>query len=635
MALCAISNLTKYYGADLIFENISFEIDKGDRIGLLGSNGVGKTTLLKILMNIEDFHGGDVFIRQEVRVDYLDQIPTFSSELRTLDVLLLAFEEIYSIQEKMRSLEKELASSQENIDELMDEYGQLQYKFESLGGYRIKERLDRILSGLNIGQDMQERRFEHLSGGEKSRVVMGKILLEEPDILLLDEPSNHLDLEYMSWLEEYLQSYEGAVMIVSHDRWFLKRAVNRIVELTKNRVELYKGGYDFFIEERQRRLERRLLEWEAKKRELDKLEEQKERYIIWGRSRDSEKMFKRAKEIQKRIDKIVLPEKPQIYTKSISISNETVSRTGNEVVRLEDLGHGFDDIMLFDSVDLTIYYQDRVGIVGPNGIGKTTLLKVMLGEMDPIEGKAVLGSRVKVGYLPQVIDFENENDNLIEAFQREHNITQTNARHELARALFTGDDVFKTIDNLSGGEKSRLKLCIMFYGGVNVLFLDEPTNHLDIEAREKLEESLLSYDGTIIFVSHDRYFIDKIATKIIEMQPDRVKIYNGGFDYWQSEREKHQDNDNNNINETNLGKLAYEEKKELEREKRRTKKLFENCKDRICECETLINDIEKELLYEKNLEVLQELYSNKESLENELLEQLELYEELKKREVDF
>lgn len=635
MALCAISNLTKFYSADLIFENITFEIVSGERIGLLGSNGAGKTTLLKILMGREDYHGGDVFFKQGLRIDYLDQVPTFPDEYKTIDVLLLAFDEIFNCQKELKRLEHLMASNPKELDSLVIEYGQIQQKYENLGGYRLKERLDKILVGLNIDELMQERKFNLLSGGEKSRVVMGKILLEEPDILLLDEPSNHLDIEYMGWLEDYLQTYQGAVVIVSHDRWFLKRSVNRIVELTRKRAELYDGGYDYYLEERERRLEQRYKEWEAKKKELDRLEEQKERYLIWGRSRDSEKMFKRAKELQKRIDKIILPEKPRLYEKKIVINNETISRSGNEVVRLEDVGHSFEENELFNSLDLVIYYQDRIGIVGPNGVGKTTLMKIMLGLLEPTSGKVKLGSRTKIGYLPQKITFDNENDDLIEAFQREHDITKTNARHELAKALFTGDDVFKTVRSLSGGEKSRLKLSIMFYGGVNVLFLDEPTNHLDIDSREKLEESLLSYDGTIIFVSHDRYFIDKISSKIIEIQPSFVKLYHGGFQFWQEKRDRYiLENMQSEIEDANLeGKNAYKQKKKQERIIRKHQKSIENCRRKIAEFESEILHLEEKLEREKELEILQDLFSKKEKLEEELLAQLMIYEKLSNEEI--
>jgi ATPase subunit of ABC transporter with duplicated ATPase domains len=632
MALCAISNLTKFYGADLIFENISFEIESGDRIGLLGSNGVGKTTLLKIMMNKEDYHGGNVFLRQGLRIDYLDQIPTFPNDYKTIDVLLLAFDEIFMYQKEMKELERKMASNPKDIDFLVKEYGQLQQKYENLGGYRLKEKLDKILVGLNIDEQMQEREFNNLSGGEKSRVVMGKILLEEPDILLLDEPSNHLDIEYMGWLEDYLQSYQGAVVIVSHDRWFLKRSVNRIVELTRKRAELYNGGYEFYLKERERRLEQRYKEWEAKKKELERLEAQKEQYLIWGRSRDSEKMFRRAKEIQKRIDRIVLPEKPILYEKKIIINNDTISRSGNEVVRLEDVGHRFDNDFLFEDVNLVIYYQDRIGIVGPNGVGKTTLMKIMLGILEPTLGKVKLGSRTKVGYLPQKITFENNEEDLIEVFQRHHDITKTNARHELAKALFTGDDVFKTVGSLSGGEKSRLKLSIMFYGGVNVLFLDEPTNHLDIDSREKLEESLSSYDGTIIFVSHDRYFIDKIANKIIEIQPEFVRLYHGGYEFWQEKRDRYLQEYISDDKDFNLeGKLAYQKKKEKERLIRRHQRQIEECKCTIDKCEREIIILENKMKNEKELEALQKLFERKETLEEMLLQQLVLYEKLEKK----
>lgn len=637
MALCAISNLTKFYGADLIFENISFEIEDGDRIGLLGSNGVGKTTLLKILMNKEDYHGGEVFVSKGIRIDYLDQIPTFPNNYTTMDILLLAFEKLFECQKKLEDLEEKMASNPSNLESLIFEYGILQSTYETLGGYRLKERLDKILVGLNIDLNMQERDFAVLSGGEKSRVLMGKILLEEPDILLLDEPSNHLDIEYMGWLEEYLQTYQGAVMIISHDRWFLKKSVNRIIELTRQKAELYNGGYEFYLEERQKRLEQRYQEWEAKKKELDKLEEQKERYLIWGRSRDSEKMFRRAKELQKRIDKIMLPEKPRLDTKKIIINSDIVGRTGNEVVKLENVGHAFGEISLFEEINLVIHYQERVAIVGPNGIGKTTLLKIMLGQLEPTSGKARLGSRVKVGYLPQSISFENEDDDLIESFQREHDITRTNARHQLAKSLFTGDDVFKRVGSLSGGEKSRLKLSIMFYGGVNVLFLDEPTNHLDIDSREKLEESLLSYDGTIIFVSHDRYFIAEIANKILEIQPGLVKLYNGGFQFWQEKRDRYLNDvlEKELENYSSEGKVAYEEKKEQERKTRRYLKEIENCENIISRCEENILKIDERLNEEEELEILQDLFEEKERLEEKLLNQLVLYEKLIKKEHSF
>ncbi len=601
-----VYNITKLYGADKIFENITFDIKSKEKVGLIGSNGTGKTTLMKILMGSENYQVGEVYKRKGNKIGYLEQIPDYPEDYNAKDVLSLAFTDIYNIKKEMDNLEKEFNLLEGNeLDKAVKKYGQLQEEFQRLGGYDQEEKMSKITVGLNIPIEMQNRKFNKLSGGEKSRIILGKILLENPDVLLLDEPSNHLDMSSIEWLEEYLKGYDGAVLIISHDRYFLDRVVNRIIELESNGVQIYNGNYSYYVVEKEIRFINALKEYNNQQKKIKKMEDQIERYRIWGKMRDSEKMFKRAKELEKRLVKIEKLDKPILEKRKIRLNISGTSRTGKEVLNVENISKSFEDKRVLKNITFKVFYMDSIGILGENGTGKSTLLKIIMGDISADTGQTKFGSRTSIGYLPQEITFENENISIVDSFTYRYSITTSEARKELAKALFTGDDVFKLISSLSGGEKSRLKLAMLMYEKVNVLILDEPTNHLDIDSREVLEESLINYEGTIIFVSHDRYFVNKIATKIAEIEKGNLKVYNHNYEGYKEEK--------NRIAEKKLVQIkSLDKKKELKKKNKNEDYKKRNDKQK------LIKKVERELLsIESDISILED---NIKSLEQQMSE---------------
>ncbi|MBU5437307.1 ABC-F type ribosomal protection protein [Tissierella sp. MSJ-40] len=526
MIECSVNNLIKYYGANKIFENISFELKTKERIGLIGQNGCGKTTLMKILMNVEDYQGGSISFRKGIKVGYLDQIFQYNQDTIVIEVLESAFGEIWNIKKEMKNIEITLKDLQgEALDIAMKNYGSLMESYELQGGYEVEARINKVCQGLKIIDAYREMEFEKLSGGEKTRVMLAKLLLEEPDILLMDEPTNHLDINSIEWLENFLHAYNGTVLVISHDRCFLDRIANKIIELSPTSANLYYGNYSDYVIEKERRflLEYKLYQNQQKK--IDQMENQIERYRIWGAMRDSDKMYKRAKELEKRLEKIDVLDRPTLENNKIRLSQQDLQRSGKIVLKVERLLKAFGEKTLFIDTSFTVFYQDRLCIMGDNGSGKTTLLRMILEEVSLDGGHISLGASVKLGYLPQNIVFDDEEMTLLEYFMHQHKVTIGEARAELAKVLFIKDHVYKKIKNLSGGEKSRLKLCTLLYEKVNFMILDEPTNHLDIDSREVLENMLLGYDGTIVFVSHDRYFIQKVANKIMVLKDHNVRLY--------------------------------------------------------------------------------------------------------------
>ena len=627
----AVKDLAKHYGAIKIFENISFDIKTKDRAALIGRNGTGKTTLMKLLMNKETYQNGSIFIRKGATLGYLDQIPDYPEHMSAIDVMMEAFLELTEMQFKLTELEEKLARGEE-LEKYMKIYGDLQHQFEVKGGYSIQEKISKICEGLKISSEMRQKSFNILSGGEKSRIILGKILLENPDILLLDEPSNHLDLSSIEWLESFLSDYDGTVLMISHDRYFLERFATKIIELEEDKASEYEGNYEFYIKERDRRFEEAMNFYNAQQRKIKKMEEQIKRYRIWGAMRDSDKMYVRAKELEKRLSKVEKIDRPNNESKKIKL-NFAGARSGREVLDIKNLSKSFKSQNLFKNLNLKVYYQDQIGIMGDNGTGKSTLLKIIMKEIEADSGEFKLGSKVEIGYLPQEVYFDNEEQSILDFFYRYFNITMSQARNILAGALFTEDDVFKKIKNLSGGEKSRLKLAVLMEEKVNFLILDEPTNHLDLDSREMLENSLTGFNGTIAFVSHDRYFINKMATSLAEIENKKLTSYIGSYEYYKLEKAKRAAKaivkEEVVLKSDSINKLNYEEQKEIERQDRKKKK-------RIEKIELEIEKLEKQKLIiasemeenSTNAGKLNELVGNQELCDEEIMNLMEEWESL-------
>ncbi len=636
MIECGVKDLKKYFGADLIFENITFDIKQGEKIGVVGKNGVGKTTLMKILINEEYPDEGNIYIRSRSRVGYLEQIPEYDDSYKGIDVLYLAFNDLYELRDEMKVYEEKLKDTQdENHDRLLKAYGKLEEKYELRGGYDIDEKLSKVIGGLRL-EELVKRQFNTLSGGEKTKIILGKVLLEEPDILLLDEPTNHLDMSSVEWLQDYIMDYKGAVMLISHDRYFLDEVADKIMELTPGEAQIYYGNYSYYVVEKERRFIEAYKHYKNQQRKINTMEEQIKRYRVWGKSRDSDKMYKRAKELEKRLEKIDKLEKPKLNSRKIRLNSQGVRRSGERVLSLKDISKSFDKL-LFDNLNLEIFYQDFLGLIGDNGTGKTTLLKIIEGTEKYDSGEIKLGSRVKVGYLKQEEEFQNPSMDLVEYYHRELDVTLSEARNQLAKVLFTGDDVFKTLGVLSGGEKTRLKLGILLYRKVNLLILDEPTNHLDIDSREILEETLGEYEGTIIFVSHDRYFINKVADRIAEIENKKINVFNGDYDYYkmkkaeilemEAERRKKEKEEEENSQKTEETVkeqkfLSKNQRRMLEREKEKLEKEIENIENVIMEIEVSMNE------NKRDGQKLKDLYLEKETYDKRLEKMLKRWEEI-------
>ncbi|HZK34556.1 MAG TPA: ABC-F family ATP-binding cassette domain-containing protein [Bacillota bacterium] len=635
-----INKLIKYYGANKIFENISFSIKTGDRVGLIGKNGCGKTSLIKILMGIEDYQGGDINIRKGADIGWLEQVATYGDHVSTMDVILSAFDDLFHLRGQLKKLEQRMSAHDQGskgLEKDLESYGELTARYELEGGYEVDTRVGKITSGLKISDQLKELKFNQLSGGEKTRVLLAKTLLEEPDILLLDEPTNHLDLPSVEWLEDFLKQYKGSVLIISHDRYFLDNVVKRIIELEFDRANIYEGNYSYYTLEKERRFLLDLKYYQNQQKKIDRMEDQIKRYRVWGQMRDSEKMYKKAKELEKRLEKLERVEKPRLYNRKVRLNADSAGRSGRIVLELEGISKGFSEEKLLEDVGLTLFYQDSACILGENGTGKTTLLRIILDEIGADGGSVRVGSRVKIGYLPQMVSFEDEDMTVLDYFAREHGVSYGAARIQLSKALFYGEEVNKRIRSLSGGERSRLKLCSLTFDQVNLLILDEPTNHLDIDSREVLEQTLSEYEGTLLFVSHDRYFIGKLADKVIAIEDRDLKVYKGDYAYYRRELERLEamemaTNTRGDLARTkSLGK-ANENKRpgrqSLAGARGRGKALGE-LEAGIEEKEQAIRQVTK-MMNEHNDDVdkLQELYSERQTLEEDLEGEYKEWEEL-------
>jgi len=528
-----VNVLAKRFSTMPVFTDISFDIQTGEKLGMVGSNGTGKTTIFKIITGLEGADSGQITLRKGCCVGYLQQEPDNYDTDTVKQVILLAFEEQLQRAERLRYLEGELANaSGEYLDSLTAEYGNLLADFEQQEGYQIEVELAKICTGLEIPQSMLMQPFNLLSGGEKTRVMLAKILLEKPDVLLLDEPTNHLDIAASEWLEDYLRSYAGAALIISHDRYFLDKAVNGIIEIEGGKSMRFAGNYSTYCQEKERRL---LAEFENFKNIQKKIKAMKaaaERYRIWGRiNPDNSAHFARAKKLEAKIEELQQIGKPQEKYK-IRMQFSGTGRSGNDVLIAEKLTKSYGDKILFNKANFLLKYQERMAFIGHNGSGKTTFFRMALQEEKPDEGIVRLGASTLPGVMEQEIRFSDSNSTVIDTFRETFPMSEGEARNILANFLFRGDDVFKKIAVLSGGEKVRLRICFLMHSDINLLMLDEPTNHLDIESREMIEEALEKFKGSILFISHDRYFINKIAHSVVALENTSFKRYEDDYDYY-------------------------------------------------------------------------------------------------------
>jgi ATPase subunit of ABC transporter with duplicated ATPase domains len=525
----SVSGLVKSFDLEKnILDGLTFQIERGERVGLLGKNGAGKTTLFRILTGELRSDEGEVVFAPNRRVGLISQIPVYPAGYTVEDVLQSAFERVSALAEEMTALSERMANGDER-EETLRRYGELSAKFEGLGGYGTETAVNKVANGLSLGADMRARLFDTLSGGEKTRVNLGRLILEDTDILLLDEPTNHLDLHATEWLEDYLSRFRGTVLVISHDRYFLDRTVNRCIEVLNGKAEFYSGNYSFYAVEKERRYLERLRQYEREQAKIEQLEQSAEQLRMFA-FKGNDKTYRRAKSMEKRIERMRTADKP---VKERALNVQFVSRDflGDEVFELKGVEKSFGERTLFRDVNLSVTGGERIALIGDNGMGKTMLLKLLLNREYPDAGKIKLGPSVRAAYLPQIVRFDVPERNLIDTmlWSRRGATTQW-ARDQLAKFHFRGEDVFKQVKVLSGGELSRLYLCTIMDEAVNLLILDEPTNHLDIASREWIEEAVEAYDGTLLFVSHDRYFINRFATRIWELENGVITDFRVGFE---------------------------------------------------------------------------------------------------------
>lgn len=547
MIILSAKDLTKAYGTDVILDKVSFSINKGDRVGIIGINGAGKSTLLRILTGQLGHEEGDFFISQDMKIGYLQQDTGFDSEKTVIEEINSIFDHFPEMEKEMKDLldrasQLSETGSEEDMAEstkLLERYDLIHQRFDYMGGYAYQSEIKGILSSMAFGEDTYDKKISTLSGGEKTRLALAALLLEKPDILLLDEPTNHLDIGTLKWLEQYLKGYKGTMIIVSHDRYFLDETVTRVFEIEHQKLSVYEGNYSFYAKERKVRREAELRRYEKQQKEIARQEEMIRRF----KQRGTEKLAKRAASREKRLSAMDIMDRPDGGHGKMRLNFQQNFQSGNDVIYAEDLskgfGYGMNRVELFRGVSLDIKRGERICVVGANGIGKTTLMKILMGELESNTGRLKIGHNVQFGYYDQGQQLLDPNNTVIDELHNEYNLyTEGELRNILGRFLFQGDAVFLDVGSLSGGEKARLALLKLMMSGANTLILDEPTNHLDIESKEVFEEALLEFPGTCIIVSHDRYFLNRIPTRITELTAEGMVNYLGNYDYYVEKKQQ-------------------------------------------------------------------------------------------------
>ena len=596
--MLSCNNVSKSFGVETILEDISFSVNEGDKIGIVGVNGTGKTTLFKVITGIFPHDKGDIFTSKNCRLGYLEQNTNFYSEKTIYDEVVSVFSDLIEAEEELRSLEHQIASlsakessSGDQLKKAMDTYGKKYEEFEKKNGYAYKSEVRGTLKGLGFSDEEMNKPVNVLSGGEKTRVLLAKLLLSKPSLLLLDEPTNHLDADAIEWLEAFLRSYEETIMIISHDRYFLDQSVNRIFEMENKRLTSYNGNYTEYQKQAKINREIRLRQYENQQRDIKKQEESIERLKAYGR----EKHLKRARSKEKMLDKVDRLDKPQELRKKARFNFVLRHHSGNDVLKAQGLGKSFGDRKLFEGVDFDLYRGEKVALIGPNGVGKSTLFKIIMGDESQDQGEYKLGQGVDIAYFHQEQKSLNlENSIIDEVWDDNPHMTQTEVRNLLGAFLFEGEDVFKSIRSLSGGERARVAILKLILSKSNLLLLDEPTNHLDIDSKEVLEDALKEYEGTLLTISHDRYFLNTVVDRILVLKPDGIEEYLGNYEYYQNK--KKEESEKSYLAE--MEDLPSKTKTQIKEERRREKELKKNEN----KAKKLIKDIEVEIeLLEKQI----------------------------------
>ena len=610
MLIITGKDISKAYGTDIIFEDVCFGVEKGDRIGIVGANGIGKTTLLGIIAGDIEATSGDLYIRNDFNIGYLRQQNHFGGSGTVRSQAEKSFTHLFEMEKKLETLQMAIADHEsDSFEKDLEEYTRLMEEYEQRGGYTYKSELGAMLTHMGFDEEAQNKEIGKLSGGERTRLALSCLLLSKPDVLMLDEPTNHLDLRMLEWLETYLDNYKGTIIVVSHDRYFLDRITNRIFDLGGGTLEAYSGNYSTFLVKREEHLEVMRREYEKQQAEIARQEEMIRRF----RQHGTEHLAKRAASREKRLAMMEIKEKPKLKQNKMKLSFEADFKSGGEVLEAEDLSKSYGSRTLFDHAGLLIRKGERVCIIGDNGIGKTTLLKILMGLEKPDDGYLRVGYNVNFGYYDQGQLLLDENETVLGEMKNAYHLyTDTEMRSLLGRFLFTGDDVFKQVKDLSGGEKAKLSLLKLMLSGANTLVLDEPTNHLDIESKEIVEEALMEFEGTLLIVSHDRYLLNTIPDRILELTEHGLVEYKGKFDYYleksgKSSAEKGSIAAESVRDELELtGKLVKDSeaerkaKKQSEAEERRRQRRAESIENRIHEIEAEISDIQDEMSLPEN-----------------------------------
>ncbi|MDD3227060.1 MAG: ABC-F family ATP-binding cassette domain-containing protein [Tissierellia bacterium] len=599
MIVLSCNNVSKAYVVENIIENISFTVNDNEKVGLIGLNGAGKTTLFNILTENLEPDSGEIYVAKGKKLGYLKQNTIIESNMSIMDEMLVIFDDVIRLEEKLHDLSHEISSFTEKKDSaeleaLMNTYSELSEQFVEADGYSFRSIIKGVLKGLGFSEDEFDKPINILSGGQKSRVMLAQLLLQKADILLLDEPTNHLDIEAISWLEKYIKNFKGAVIIISHDRYFLDNTVNRIFLMENTSLKAYNGNYTEFMKRRKIELDQEMKQYDEYEKEIERHEEMIRRLHAYGSKRNIRQAFSR----QKALDKIKKMDRPSVESKKVKLKFTPKINSGRDVLSVKDAAVSFDGQQVFKNVNLNIYKGEKVGIIGPNGIGKSTLLKIIANIIKNYSGEITFGHYVNIGYYDQEqTNLNNENTVIDEIWDEAPTLNYYIIRKYLAQFLFYGDDVYKSIEDLSGGEKGRLSLLKLMTSNANFLLLDEPTNHLDIDSKEVLEDSLINYEGTILVVSHDRYFLNKVVNKIYDLSENGTFEYLGNYDYYLGKKAELDETDDVESLTKTKTQINAEKKKEREiiRDRQQREKTIRELEEKIHMHENEIHELETRL----------------------------------------